>query len=200
MKRTLVFPVLLILLCGTTAFADYDTGKKAHQNRDYETALAEIKPLAEQGHAKAQSLLGSMYGNGLGVTLNYKTAVKWYRLAADQGDSSGQHNLGFMYQNGLGVTRDNETAFKWYKLAAEQATVEPGAAYSQYNLGIMYFTGNGVTKNFIRAHMWWDIAASLGVEHAAKFRDEIEIEMTPSQLEKAQFLARECLERKFKDC
>jgi TPR repeat protein len=34
---------------------------------DYATALREWTPLAEQGHAKAQTILGAMYKEGKGV-------------------------------------------------------------------------------------------------------------------------------------
>ena len=42
---------------------------------------------AEQGHASAQSSLGSMYYYGKGVPQDYAEAVKWSRLAAEQGNA-----------------------------------------------------------------------------------------------------------------
>ncbi len=54
----------------------------AYQRGDYATALREWHPLAEQGGANAQLLLGSMYDNGLGVPQDYAEAVKWYSKAA----------------------------------------------------------------------------------------------------------------------
>ena len=39
--------------------------------------------------------------------------------------------------------------------------------------------------------MWWDILASSGESDAAKNRDLIAKEITPSQIEKAQDMARE---------
>ena len=52
----------------------------------------------------------------------------------------------------------------------------------------------------VYAHMWWNIAASKGNENAAKNRDMVAEKMTPSQLEKAQDLARECVKKNYKDC
>ena len=60
---------------------------------DYATALREWTPLAEQGHAYAQSSLGLMYQKGKGVSQDYKTAVKWWRLAAEQGHARAKTNL-----------------------------------------------------------------------------------------------------------
>ena len=48
--------------------------------------------------------------------------------------------------------------------------------------------------------MWANLASSQGLESSRKYRDTIAKEMTSSQIEKAQRLARECLERDYKDC
>jgi hypothetical protein len=121
--------------------------------------------------------------------------VKWYKLAAEQGYASAQYNLGYMYDKGKGVPQDYKTAVKWYSLAAEQ-----GVALAQHNLGAMYDEGKGVLKDYVYAHMWYNIAASSGNKVASKNRDLIAKEMTPSQLEKSQDLARECVRKKYKGC
>ena len=73
---------LAILLggVGTTWGADFNKGVDAYFSDDYATALRELRPLAEQGHAGAQSFLGWMYYEGKGVPQDDKTAVKWYTL------------------------------------------------------------------------------------------------------------------------
>ncbi len=112
MNRLLILPVLLLtLLVGTPAFsADFQKGWTAYFSGDYATALRECTPLAKQGDAVAQTLLGMMYDEGKGVPQDYKTAVKWFKLAAEQGKSSAQFNLGVMYANGRGVPQDYQTA------------------------------------------------------------------------------------------
>lgn len=67
-------------------------------------------PAAEQGNELAQSNLGNMYSNGLGVTTNYKEAVKWYRLAAEQGDADAQFSLGVMHHEGRCVAKNKKVA------------------------------------------------------------------------------------------
>jgi hypothetical protein len=136
-----------------------------------------------------------MYKKGLGVPQDYKTAVKWYTLAAKQGFANAQSNLGLMYDQGLGVPQDYEIALKWYTLAAEQ-----GNASAQYNLGVLYGKGHGVLQDNVHAHMWWNIAASNGIEQGGKSRDKVAKEMTDSQIEKAQELARECVRKEYKGC
>ena len=75
---------------------------------------------AEQGDTRAQTLLGTMYHNGLGVPEDESEAVRWYRLAADQGLAEAQYVLGAMYANGRGVPQDVSEAVHWYSLAADQ--------------------------------------------------------------------------------
>ena len=79
--------------------ADFQKGLDAAKRGDYATALREWEPLAEQGHAAAQTLLGVMYENGKGVPQDYAMAVKWYTLAAEQGHADAQYGLGGMYDN-----------------------------------------------------------------------------------------------------
>ena len=68
---------------------------------------------------------------------------------------------------------------------------EQGDAIAQYFLGRMYYLGQGVIQDDVMAHMYWNIAAVSGHKSAIKHRCMVEELMTPSQLEKAQDLARE---------
>ncbi|MEK9947016.1 MAG: tetratricopeptide repeat protein, partial [Alphaproteobacteria bacterium] len=124
---------------------------------------------------------------------DYATALREWKPLAEQGDADAQFNLGLMYNNGQGVPQDYKTAVKWYRLAAKQ-----GLSNAQYNLGFMYATGTGVIQDNVYAHMWWNIAASSGNKDAVKNKDIVAGKMTPSQLEKAQDLARECVRKKYK--
>ena len=77
--------IIFIGSVGVSESADFQKGLNALQKKDYATDLREWKPLAEKGHAPAQSGLGMMYFTGQGVSKDYKTAVKWFKLAAEQG-------------------------------------------------------------------------------------------------------------------
>ena len=194
---TLCLTIAVLLgSAGVSWSADFQKGLTAYQSGDFATALREWKPLAKQGNALAQFSLGLMYDNGESVPQNYKTAVKWYKLAAEQGYDGAQYLLGDLYANGKGFPRNYKTAVKWFKLAAKQ-----GLAGAQNNLGWMYDNGQGVLQDFVRAHMWLNIAASSGeTKNASKNRDIVANNMTPSQLETAQKLARECVRKKYKGC
>ena len=126
---------------------------------------------------------------------DFATALREWTLAAEQGNADAQYNLGLMYDNGRGVPQDYATAAKWYTLAAEQ-----GFALAQNNLGFMYGNGVGVPQDYVYAHMWFNIAASSGHKGASGNRDFVAEKMTPSQIEKAQDLARECVAKNYKGC
>jgi TPR repeat protein len=60
----------------------------AIKRHDYATALRLIRPLADQGDANAQYILGVFYNNGLGVPQDYVRSHMWLNLAATQGRES----------------------------------------------------------------------------------------------------------------
>ena len=80
-------------------------GITAYLAGNYDTALNVLMPIALNGYAHAQLILGLMYDNGQGVTQDYVEAVKWYQKAAEQGHAKAQYNLGLMYDKGQGVTQ-----------------------------------------------------------------------------------------------
>ncbi len=66
-----------------TKYSDeFQAAKEAYERGDYDTALKELRPLADQGDATAQNSLGNMYFFGRGVPQDYDKAIRWYRLAA----------------------------------------------------------------------------------------------------------------------
>jgi TPR repeat protein len=106
-----------------------------------------------------------------------------------------QYNLGLIYYQGRRVDQDFKQAINWFTKAAEQ-----GRAKAQFNLGLMYSLGLGVIQDKVYAHMWFNISASNGSELAPRNRDTVAKELTPSQLEKAQDLARACVAKNYKGC
>ena len=119
--------------------------------------VAQLRPMAERGDARAQNQLGFMYETGRGVEQDYDEAVRWYRRSAEQGHALGQSNLGFMYRAGRGVEQDDEEAVRWYRRSAEQ-----GHARGQSNLGFMYRAGRGVEQDDEEAVRWYRRSAEQG--------------------------------------
>ena len=138
------------------------TDANAAVNRgDFATALRIIQPLADQGNAKAQTLLGLMYAEGSGVAQSYAEAMRWYRRAADQGDYNAQMFIGFLYRDGNGVPQDYVQSYLWLNLAAQSnAPAEEPGHYTPAQI-------------------------------AAMGRDDVARLMSPAQLAKAQNLAKD---------
>src|SRR5215472_14710181 len=160
--RNVLCSLLVALSClSAPAFAgpheDFDAAVAAYRRGDYAAAVKLLKPLTEQGDARAQFDLGLMHDKGQGVPQDYATAVSWYRKAAEQGNARAQTNLGFMYDKGRGVPQDYATALSWYRKAAEQ-----GDAVAQFNLGLMYSQGLGEPQDYATALSWYRKAAEQG--------------------------------------
>jgi TPR repeat protein len=158
--RTTAFLLCTAVSAPATA-QNYSEGWEAYHADDYETALQEFMPLAEQGHAPAQNYIGVMYKNGYGVVQVYAEAVNWYRLAAEQGNVYAQTNLGYTYKNGNGVIQSSAEAVEWFRLAAEQGHVS-----AQNGLGDMYSDGNGIIQSPAEAVEWYRLAAEQGNAYA----------------------------------
>ena len=156
--RIYLFIAVLLVVKAVIA-SDYQKGLDAIGVDDYDTALKEWTPLAEEGNTDAQFGLGYMYLEGKGVAMNYMEAMKWFRLAAEQGDADAQNNL-----------------------------------------GLMYAVGNGVLEDQGYAHMWFEVASSNGSSGAAKNRNASAETLSPSEVKKAQKLARECIAKNHKGC
>ena len=116
---------------------------------------------------------------------DFATALREWKPLAEQGGAIAQYNLGVMYHEGKGVPQDYKTAVKWYTLAAEQ-----GDTLAQSSLSWMYYEGLGVIRDNVYAHMWGNLAAVDGDKNGEMVRDLVAKEMSQTQLETAQKLAK----------
>jgi uncharacterized protein len=183
---TFLLSLTFLFLFSSSVYADdYQDGMDAFGRKNYKTAHKLLLPSAEQGVVNAQVNLGTMYYEGHGVPQDYKEAAKWFRLSAKQGNVAGQYNLGLMYRRGHGVPQDYKEAAKWFRLPAEQ-----GFAPTQGHLGLMYAKGEGVLQDYVLAHMWLNLCGSDGIKECVGNRNMLEKKMTPSQIAKAQEMAR----------
>jgi len=86
----------------------FDLAMEAYQRRDYATAAATLRPLAEDGNPQAQLQLGRMHVLGLGVPQDYATAVDWFRKAKKLGNAEAAQALSFMYSKGIAARTPQE--------------------------------------------------------------------------------------------
>ncbi|MHB1115236.1 tetratricopeptide repeat protein [Sideroxydans sp.] len=141
----------LLAVSALPAYAGFEDGVTAYQKQNYSTAFKEWKLLGDQGDARAQDCIGTMYLNGYGVKRDYTKAMQWYWMAAEQGYADAQDNIGVMYLNGYGVKRNYSEAMRWYRTAAEK-----GSSSAMVNIGMMYRDGSvGVAKDYAEAMRWY---------------------------------------------
>src|SRR5262249_17059142 len=118
--------IMLVLSSAPATAGQLEDAVAAYVRGDDETAVRLLRPLAEQGDARAQYHLGTRYFRGSGVAQDYAEALKWFRLSADQGNPDGQGALGSMYYMGKGVPQDYVLAHMWFNLsAARGGSAEP---------------------------------------------------------------------------
>ncbi|MCH8073575.1 MAG: sel1 repeat family protein [Proteobacteria bacterium] len=186
---TSILTVLLLILSPISSGADFAKGQQAYSSGDYQAAIMEWQPLAEEGHADGQFGMGLLYANGFGVPLDDDQALKWYLLAADQKHAEAQCNLAVMHANGWGVPQSDAEAFKWYSLAAEQ-----GITQAQIAVARMYSGGFGAAQDKVQAHKWFNIASEFGDYDAASKRDDLAGRMSADEIAAAAQLANTWLE------
>lgn len=101
------------------ATAGEDEARQYMQAGDYDKAIQELQPLADQGSPTAEYLLGEIYFGGHGGDM--QQSLKWMTASAEQGYAQAQARLGIIYAKGLGVPVNNIEAYRWFSLAAQSA-------------------------------------------------------------------------------
>jgi TPR repeat protein len=118
--------LFLCVACLTSsAKADaLNAGERAFARQDFVGAAPLLLVEAERGNRVAQTYIGSMYQNGLGVPQNYGVAASWLNQAAEQGEPTAQFLLGLLFDKGFGVPQDWVQAEVWLNLAASKASAK----------------------------------------------------------------------------
>jgi TPR repeat protein len=88
----LVLAAQILGIAGAIA-GPWEDGMASYNRGDYAPAIRLFRPLAEQGNAKAQSVLGVMYRRGEGVARSSVRAFLWFSRAAARGDARAKAQL-----------------------------------------------------------------------------------------------------------
>ncbi|MBO4335151.1 MAG: sel1 repeat family protein [Desulfovibrio sp.] len=172
MLRTSFF---LLLFAAVFGFADCALAENdevilkkawvAYNVGHYQETLTLLQPLAVNGNAVAQILVGRCYENGLGVTQDLETAAKWYTLAAEQKNGQAQVLLAYCYEHGLGVPKDQAKTHELMQQAAEG-----GNAEAQFNMALYASKGlYGEKKDPKQSFAWAKKAADQGYAQAERW-------------------------------
>lgn len=98
-------------------------------------AMELYRKAVAQGYALAETGIGFLYDNGLGVPQDYKLAYAHYSKAADAGIGLGYNNVAGLVKEGLGVERDDARALALYEKAVAAGYLR--ATYSVARLKMM---------------------------------------------------------------
>lgn len=101
-----------------------EEGWRAYVRGDFARARELFVPLAEQGNARAMSVLANMYRFGDGVELDPDKSVQLYRRAASLGYVAAQYELAQLYLVGFGVDQSVVHALMWLTIALDQLGYE----------------------------------------------------------------------------
>ncbi len=80
------------------------------------------------------------------------------------------------------------------------ALLNKGSPQAQSELGYIFSKGYGVPQDNTMAHMWFNIGSANGYEISGSNRDILSKKMTPAAIEKAQAMARECINSGYTKC
>ncbi len=138
MKTTLQIIAVTLSLATVPhlAFAKLEEGTAAYQRKDYATAFQELLPVAKEGGAQAQQLVGDMYLNGTGVERNDVEAAKWFRLSAEQGNVAAMKAMGRLYVQGRGIEQDLREATHWFRRANAGVSTPQAATEQAPGMGL----------------------------------------------------------------
>ncbi|MBB5142398.1 tetratricopeptide repeat protein [Desulfovibrio intestinalis] len=142
-----------------------DEAWTAYNIGQYPKVLQLVQPLASDGNARAQIILGRCYENGLGVPQDMEMAAKWFRLAAEQNNSEAQVLLAYQYELGVGVPKNDATVVDLMTRAANA-----GNAEALFNLALYHGQGKyGFAKNPTESFRLAKIAADHGYAQAERY-------------------------------
>ncbi|GGD99472.1 hypothetical protein GCM10011529_02030 [Polymorphobacter glacialis] len=143
--------LLAVLVAGPAVAASnaeaLAAGVDAFGRQDYATARAELRPMADNGSAIAETLMGVMAAKGWGGRADPAAAAAWWMRAANRGYAPAQLALAKALAKGSGVTANPGAAWVWAQLAAASGSgisAEAGAlarelaeGFSAERLGVL---------------------------------------------------------------
>lgn len=184
-----ILAALLGLAASRAMAADAALSCQQHFNDErYALAAQSCSIAARAGDASAQTMLGEMYDEGLGVEVSPLQAKTWWQAASAQSYLPAQNLLALKYYYGgdvfgpqPGWTQDYQQAYQLWSSSATK-----GAETSQFMLGEMYMRGQGVAVDYAEAYAWFHLALSDGYKLATDSLVELTRLMSPTQKRNGQ--------------
>jgi uncharacterized protein len=136
-------------------------GRNYECTQHYAEAAQWYRLAADHGSAAAETNLGSLFADGLGVQHDDSEAFKLYLRAASSGFGPAENNVAIMYYNGRGTPKSEEAAATWFTRAVGHRYYPAYAALAK-----QYLDGRGVPADSNEAYRLFLQAAEHGVVSA----------------------------------
>ena len=115
--KVLACNLVATMLVASASAQDFREGFDAYKRGDYDMALEQWAPLADDGDTRAKLGVARIYAALSYDKRDIKEAVRYYKEAAADGNASAMGDLGELYYTGRAGTRDELEALKWFELA-----------------------------------------------------------------------------------
>ncbi|MBO9549174.1 trypsin-like serine protease [Pseudomonas sp.] len=173
-------PRILLLALTITALpvsAGMDEAAKAFDEGNFDAALEQYLPLAQQGDVEAQAQAGYILITGKTGVVDTEQAMQWLTKAQMQGNTRSAYILGLAYlhrlkgeKNAKEVKLDAARAVELLSKASEDPDLRTLAAKE---LQAVYAKGSGdVPADFENAVYWWEMEKNLIATQAAANRGD----------------------------
>jgi hypothetical protein len=142
------------LLTAPPLLADFDSAVAEYRRSNYLGAIEAFLPLAQEGDARAQTILALMYRYGEGTPQDLSSAFKWYKRAAELDYAPAQYHAGVMLAEGIGVEADFEGGVTWLTRASQAGFSRADSKLEELNAPAVA----SATKHFEPWSQNWDFS------------------------------------------
>jgi len=133
----------------------------AYQRGEYLVAMELALPRAQNGDAAAQTLLGELFSEGIGVGRNMDDAIFWYELGAENDDPSALYKMALLLTDGRYIEKDEARAREYMRRSAEL-----GNPKAQFNYGQLLVAEKPGPVGLKNALPYFEKSAERGVPDA----------------------------------
>lgn len=112
----------------------YEEGKRALEEKDYDSAYKFFQQSVDFGNIDAIYELSECYYWGRGIDINYDKAVSLIRLGLDKENKNCLFLMGRAFDNGNGVDKDIDKAKTYYRRAIDECSDNKVIGKAQCNL------------------------------------------------------------------
>lgn len=112
----------------------YEEGKRALEEKDYDSAYKFFQQSVELGNIDSIYELSKCYYEGRGVNVDYDKAVDFIRQGLDKGCDNCLNLMGVVLHEGNGVDKDLDKAKFYYRKAIDECSDKKIIGYAQGNL------------------------------------------------------------------